>query len=212
MRCVALVAAIFLVGAPPTALAAGSFVELRGPERLNAETPATTALAITLWLDGVVCASEADIPVHVHVTDSEGMRFASLSWDRVLFRITADQAATQPWRGDAEVALNMWAADEIGRVNVKAMFVLPPQCRVLHGAPSGEIEHVVLVDGPPTPLPQIPATPPPAAPPASASLAGFVNGFGDMPRMPLTVVGAILGALAGAGIVLGQRLRPRADQ
>jgi len=209
------VAALLAVAMAPSASAGGSSVDLTGADRLDASFPTSMDIGIRVVLESVVCTSDADVRVQLRVADMQGIRTAELSWDSVLFRIAPHQATAQPWHGESEVALRVWAAEPTGSVSVVATYALPPQCRALGGGTSGESTHTVLVDGP---APRPPPPPIPQAPvvgPKSGSLLDLVTqgSLSELPRPPMPVLGAILGMIAGGGVVFWNRMRafaPRA--
>lgn len=209
-----LAACLLLAALPPPASAGSSSVSLSGADRLDAATPISTTLGVSLALDGVLCTGEAEIPVLLRLSEIKGMHSASLSQEKVAFRIAGGQAATQPWRGDVDVALRIWASEQTGRVSVVASYALPPQCQALGGATSGETTHAIAIDGPePMPLPpQAMPQAPPAAPKSESLLAPASGGKPtvSLPMPPLPVLFAILGMIAGGAVVFYQRMRTRA--
>lgn len=217
MRIWPLLAAL-LVLTLPTASAAGSSVRLDGPATLVAEGPATATLDITLRLDGVVCPGGADVPVELRISETRGVRSASLTWERVLFRIAGHEAATKPWSASAEVGVRVWGRDPTGNVEVLATYALPPSCVVSDGELTGEARHLLQVQGPPPPEEPTPSRMPPPAipksetvlpPPASTQpqesrLRSIAL---DAPSLPGPVLGAIAGMFAGGVVVFVKRVR-----
>lgn len=207
MRTLPLAAALILL-AVPHAAASGSRVELTGPSSLVAEGPASATLDIALTLDRVVCTGVAEIPVDLRIVETRGVRSASLAWERVLFRIAGNQAATSSWTGKSEVAVRVWGRDPTGHVEVLASYALPPSCIAPGGETSGEARHLLRVQGP------APVEPPASMPPSmipksetvlpseSAAAAGVA-----WPELPAPVLGAILGMFAGGAVVFVKRVR-----
>ena len=210
MRSWPLVAAILLL-AVPSAHAARSSVALSGPSSLVAEGPAVATLDIALTLDGIVCTGTTEIPVDLRIVETRGVRSATLTWERVLFRIAGHQAATSPWTGTSEVGVRVWGRDPTGHVEVLAAYALPPSCVGPGAQMSGEARHVLQVKGPVEEAAPDAFPPPPAPrsesvlspPPQETELAVGA----DMPSLPAPVLGAILGMFVGGAVVFVKRVR-----
>jgi hypothetical protein len=216
MRTWPLLAAILLL-ALPMASASGSSVQLTGPASLVAEGPATATLDITLRLDGIVCPGGADVPVDIRISETRGVRSATLTWDRVLFKLAGHEAATKPWSASAEVGVRVWGLDPAGHVEVVATYALPSSCVAVGGETSGEARHLLKIHGPPAVEEPTPRMPPPAVPksetvlpppPAATAEESRLRSIDlDVPPLPGPVLGAILGMFAGGAVVFVKRVR-----
>lgn len=212
MRTWPLVAALLLLAAP-SASAARTSVELSGPSSIVADGPAAATLDIALMLDGVVCTGVTEIPVDLRIVETRGVRSASLTWERVLFRIAGHQAATSPWTGTSEVGVRVWGRDPTGHVEVLAAYQLPPSCVGPGAQMSGEARHVLQVEGP-APVEDTAGEriPPPPVPKSESALSpaqkeSALAAGAEMPSLPVPVLGAILGMFAGGAVVFAKRVR-----
>lgn len=219
MRSLPLAAAMVmlsLLALAPTASAAGSSVSIKGPsEAIRAEGPATATLDVALTLDGVTCTGMGEIPVLLSVVESKGLRSATLTWERVLFRIAPTTATARPWTGESEVGLRVWGQDPTGYAKVMASYALPSNCVSAKGTSSGQSTTMVHVVGPepiPEPEPLAPSQVPPIA--QRGNELAYTQESREVAQpivsLPPPVLGAIAGMCLGGLVVFYKRMRAAA--
>jgi len=208
MRAALPLAAALCVLASASAFAsasAGASLTLEGPGSVRADRATTVDLRVALALSGVVCPAPVDVPVTLRVIEAAGMRSASLALDEVRFRLGATDAAGGEWRREAQVPLMLWGDAASGVVRVSASYALPHECTTLGSAASGTASLALRVEGP---APEEPA-PAPAAPRSESVLsrAPPATPASEPGRLPLPVVGALVGTLLGGVVVVLKRVR-----
>lgn len=214
MRPMPLIAALVMLSLLPSAAAGGSSLSLTGPsEAIKAEGPTSATLKLALTLQGVTCVGTGEIPVDLKIVETKGLRSASLTWERVLFKVAAGAGSTQPWTGRSEVGLRIWGAEPTGHAKVLASYTLPSNC-VGTGAASGEAAYTLRVLGPPPPAEPVRLPEPAAVPRSESVLTPPVQASESSARiakptlsLPVPVLGAIAGMCAGGLVVFWKRAR-----